>query len=168
MLRSTCQFNVGVAYLLLALNCNAAPSLTELEARTGMKGVSDSLLSEVNAYGVRDDSQYLIDLANNNGPDDLGGQKFMMVLLQTILPGLNFVGEYQISGVEYDDPEALRSVINEDGTITLTLPSRIGEISYIDMKIGSTSSAIIGNLYFKDIELRPDSSVTLIPRPDGQ
>jgi len=168
MLRSTCQFNVSVAYLLLALNCNAAPSLTELEARTGMKGISDSLLSEVNAYGVREDSQYLIDLANNNGPDELGGQKFMMVLLQTVLPGLHFVSDYQITDVEYDDPEAPRSTINEDGTITLKLPSRIGEISYIDMRIGSATNAIIGNLRFKDIQLRPTSTVTLVPRPDGQ
>ncbi|MEK9711300.1 MAG: hypothetical protein VW258_01930 [Thalassolituus sp.] len=142
--------------------------MEELEQRIGLKGIPDSGLSTVNAFGIEEDSQYLIDLANNNGPDEISGQSFIMMTLQAVLPGLNFVGDYQISGVEYLDPEGPRSIINGDGTISLVLPSRISEISYIGMKLNPEDSAIIGNLLFKNIEIETGSTVTLLPRPEGQ
>ena len=157
--------------ILLTLSATyvfAAPDIRELELRTGMTSISDTNLATVNALGIEEDSQYLIDLANNSGPDELGGQNLLMVALQAALPGLNFIGDYLITGVHYTNPDAPRSVINDDGSITLILPDRIDEVAYRNMKVNPTDLYTMGDLLFKNITLEPESSVTLIPRPDGQ
>ena len=144
---------------------HAGPTMQELEQRTGMAGLGDDNMQNISAQGITEDSQYLIDLGNNSGPDEEGGLKTLMVLFQAGLPLLNFVGDYEISGISYDDPDGPRSIVNEDGTISLVLPSSIDEIAYRNMAIGDTSADILGDLYFRNISTVPDSTVTLIPRP---
>jgi hypothetical protein len=150
----------------MSANISAGPSRNDLEQRTGLISLEDKRLQSVTAQGIREDSQYLIDLADNNGPGDEGGLKTIMVLLQAGLPLLQLVGEYEISGVTYDDPDAPRSVVNEDGTVTLILPSSIEEIAYRDMQLGETPSGVLGDLYFRNISTIPESTVTLVPRSD--
>jgi hypothetical protein len=150
----------------VSTNISAGPSKNDLEQRTGLISLEDKRLQSVTAQGIRENSQYLIDLGNNNGPDDEGGLKTIMVVFQTALPLLQFVGDYEINGVTYDDPDAPRSIVNEDGSLTLLLPSSIEEIAYRDMQLGETPSGVLGGLYFRNISTLPESTVTLIPRPD--
>ncbi|WP_139325790.1 hypothetical protein [Thalassolituus maritimus] len=147
-----------------ACAANAGPSMQELEQRIGLASIGDDNMQNISAQGINEDSQYLIDLGNNTGPDDEGGLKTLMVLFQTGLPLLNFVGDYEINGVSYDDPDGPRSIVNEDGSISLVLPSNIDEIAYRNMTIGETNTDILGDLYFRNISTVPDSTVTLIPR----
>ena len=153
---SIISFSVSTAY--------AGPSMQELEQRTGLSGLGDDNMQNISAQGINEDSQYLIDLGNNSGPNEEGGLKTLMVLFQTGLPLLNFVGDYEINGINYDDPDGPRSIVNEDGTISLVLPSSIDEIAYRNMAIGDTSTDILGDLYFRNISTIPESTVTLIPR----
>jgi len=150
---------------LLSLNVKAGPMQSDLESRTGMQSIQDSALQAITAQGIKEDSQYLIDLAENNGPDDEGGLKTIMTLLQTGLPVLNFFGDYEITGITYDDPVAPRSTVNEDGSLSLLVPSQINEIAYRDMKVDPNSNITLGDLTFRNISSLPDSTVTLIPRP---
>jgi len=145
----------------------AGPSVQELEQRTGLASLADDNMQNISAQGINEDSQYLIDLGNSSGPDEESGLKTLMVLFQAGLPLLNFVGDYEITGVTYDDPDGPRSIVNDDGTISLVLPSSIDEIAYRNMSIGNTGSDIIGDLYFRNISTVPDSTVTLIPRPEA-
>ena len=145
----------------------AGPTIQELEQRIGLASLGDDNMQDISAQGINEDSQYLIDLGNNNGPDDEGGLKTLMVLFQAGLPFLNFVGDYEISGVSYDDPDGPRSIVNEDGSISLVLPSSIDEIAYRNMSIGDASTKRVGDLYFRNISTVPDSTVTLIPRPEA-
>ncbi|TNC84973.1 MAG: hypothetical protein CSH37_09235 [Thalassolituus sp.] len=152
--------------LIMSANISAGPSRNDLEQRTGLISLEDKRLQSVTAQGIREDSQYLIDLADSNRPDDEGGLKTIMVLLQAGLPLLQLVGDYEINGVTYDDPDAPRSVVNADGTLTLLLPSSIEEIAYRDMQLGETPTGVLGDLYFRNISTLPDSTVTLVPRSD--
>ncbi len=171
---NTCGRTSGLSKLIQlsvmtvsACAANAGPSMQELEQRIGLASIGDDNMQNISAQGINEDSQYLIDLGNNNGPDDEGGLKTLMVLFQAGLPLLNFVGDYEISGINYDDPDGPRSIVNEDGTISLILPSSIDEIAYRNMAIGDTSTDILGDLYFRNISTVPDSTVTLIPRPEA-
>ena len=145
----------------------AGPTMQELEQRIGLASLGDDNMQSISAQGINEDSQYLIDLGNNNGPDDEGGLKTLMVLFQAGLPLLNFVGDYEITGVNYSDPDDPRSVVNEDGSISLLLPSSIDEIAYRNMTIGDANTNTLGDLYFRNISTVPDSTVTLIPRPEA-
>ena len=122
----------------------AGPTMQELEQRIGLASVGDDNMQSISAQGINEDSQYLIDLGNNNGP-----------------------GDYEITGVNYSDPDDPRSVVNEDGSISLLLPSSIDEIAYRNMTIGDASTNTLGDLYFRNISTVPDSTVTLIPRPEA-
>lgn len=171
---NTCGRTSGISKLIqlsaMTLSTSAAlagPTMQELEQRIGLASLGDDNMQSISAQGINEDSQYLIDLGNNNGPDDEGGLKTLMVLFQTGLPLLNFVGDYEITGVNYSDPDDPRSVVNEDGSISLLLPSSIDEIAYRNMTIGHASTNILGDLYFRNISTVPDSTVTLIPRPEA-
>lgn len=170
---NTCGRTSGLSKLIQlsvmtvsACAANAGPSMQELEQRIGLASLADDNMQTISAQGINEDSQYLIELGNNSGPDEEGGLKTLMVLFQAGLPLLNFVGDYEITGVSYDDPDGPRSIVNDDGTISLVLPSSIDEIAYRNMSIGSTGTDIIGDLYFRNISTVPDSTVTLIPRPE--
>ncbi len=171
---NTCGRRSGISKLiqlsvitLSASTAYAGPTIQELEQRIGLASLGDDNMQDISAQGINEDSQYLIDLGNNNGPDDEGGLKTLMVLFQAGLPFLNFVGDYEISGVSYDDPDGPRSIVNEDGSISLVLPSSIDEIAYRNMSIGDASTKRVGDLYFRNISTVPDSTVTLIPRPEA-
>lgn len=171
---NTCERTSGILKLIqlsvMTLSTSAAlagPTMQELEQRIGLASLGDDNMQSISAQGINEDSQYLIDLGNNNGPDDEGGLKTLMVLFQAGLPLLNFVGDYEITGVNYSDPDDPRSVVNEDGSISLLLPSSIDEIAYRNMTIGDANTNTLGDLYFRNISTVPDSTVTLIPRPEA-
>lgn len=171
---NTCGRTSGISKLiqlsvimLSASTAYAGPTIQELEQRIGLASLGDDNMQNISAQGINEDSQYLIDLGNNNGPGDEGGLKTLMALFQAGLPFLNFVGDYEISGVSYDDPDGPRSIVNEDGSISLVLPSSIDEIAYRNMTIGDANTNTLGDLYFRNISTVPDSTVTLIPRPEA-
>ena len=141
-------------------------SSKEFYRKMHMKPLNNENMNEVAAQGIREDSDYLIELGNNNGPQEEAGQRVFTFFLQSVLGGLNLVTDYEISDVTYSDPDAERVVLNEDGSFTILMPSRIGEIAYRDLSVSGSTGQIIGDLFFRDIRMTDASVVTLIPRPE--
>lgn len=70
--------------------------------------------------------------------------------------------QVSISDVEYD-PANSSAVLNKDGSMTLRLPSTIGEISFKNIRVGSaTSGPSFGSIDIRNIDLR-GTTITVKP-----
>jgi hypothetical protein len=70
--------------------------------------------------------------------------------------------QVSISDVEYD-PANSTAVLNKDGSMTLRLPSTIGEISFRNIRVGAaTSGPSFGSIDIRNIDLR-GTTITVKP-----
>src|SRR5262249_46336638 len=61
------------------------------------------------------------------------------------------------------DPANSKAVVNKDGSVTLKLPSTIGEISFKNIRVGgATSGPSFGNIEIKNIDFR-GTTITVSP-----
>lgn len=67
-----------------------------------------------------------------------------------------------MSGVTYD-PANSQAVLGKDGSVTLRLPSTIGEISFHNIRVGTHPGPGFGNIDIHDIDLR-GTTITVRPR----
>jgi hypothetical protein len=58
-----------------------------------------------------------------------------------------------VRDVTYDAANS-HAVINKDGSITLRMPSTIGEISFRNIRVGSAPGPRFGSVEIRDIDLR--------------
>jgi hypothetical protein len=73
-----------------------------------------------------------------------------------------FGAEASIRDVVYD-PANSRAVVNKDGSVTLRLPSTIGEISFRNIRVGNAiSGPAFGSISLHDIDLR-GTTITVKP-----
>lgn len=158
ILNTTADANAGAHDELL--------SKDELYSRMHMAPLENDTMDSVSAQGIRDNADYLIDMTNNGGPDDEAGERTFMFFLESLLAGLELMTDYEISDISYDDPDARIITQNDDGSITVLLPSRIGEIAYRDLAVKGQEDSPLGDLFFRDIRTAPGSNVVLIPRPE--
>ncbi len=145
----------------------------EREGVRGMRALSDAELGEVVAQGRDDDALRdqarqaelrLIALAGQ------GGQQGLQTALQHTLPndGVRVLGELAavfnplalllsadttVRDVSYD-PANSHATLNRDGSVTLRLPSTIGEISFRNIRVGSQPGPTFGSIEIHDIDLR--------------
>lgn len=71
--------------------------------------------------------------------------------------------ETSVSDVAYD-PEQSSAVVNKDGSVTLRLPTTIGEIKFRNIRVGqATSGPSFGSIALHDIDLR-GTTITVTPR----
>ena len=62
------------------------------------------------------------------------------------------------------DPENAKAVVNRDGSVTLRLPSSIGELSFRNIRVkGDTEGYSMGSIVIRGIDLR-GSSITVAGR----
>jgi hypothetical protein len=139
----------------------------------GMRTLSDEELGDVTAQGRNDDALRdqarqaelrLIALAAQ------GGQHGLQTAVQHALPndGVRVLGELAavfnplalmlsadttVRDVSYD-PANSQATVNKDGSITLRLPSTIGEISFRNIRVGSQPGPTFGSIEIHDIDLR--------------
>jgi hypothetical protein len=139
----------------------------------GMRAMSDAELGEVVAQGRDDDALRdqarqaelrLIALAGQ------GGQPGLQTAVQHALPndGVRVLGELAavfnplalllsadttVRDVSYD-PANSQATLNRDGSVTLRLPSTIGEISFRNIRVGSQPGPTFGSIEIHDIDLR--------------
>ena len=132
-----------------------------LAARVGMKWVEDDFMSAHVAQGFADNVEYLENVMNQTVPTDEAPETALMTATQVVVPFLQLFTDYEMSGVEYDDPLADQVIFNEDETVTLILPDRIGEIAYRNFKARDSSGAALGDIYLNDIELFEGSQIIL-------
>ena len=133
-----------------------------LAKRVGMTAIYDDGMSKVVAQGFREDLDYLMAVVDQSGPTDQAPEIALMAAIQSAMPFLSVFTGYEISGIQYDDPEAERVIFNADATVTLVLPDRIGEIAYRDFKAKDSSGAALGDVIFSDIHLLDNSTLRLI------
>jgi hypothetical protein len=149
----------------------------------GMRTLSDEELGNVTAKGrndeaLRDQARQaelrLIALAAQ------GGQQGLQAAVQHALPndGVRVLGELAtvfnplalllsadttVRDVSYD-PGNSHATVNKDGSITLRLPSTIGEISFRNIRVGSHPGPTFGSIEIHDIDLR---GTTISVKPIG-
>jgi hypothetical protein len=159
------------------------PGESGRENGRGMRALSDEELSDVSAQGRNDDALRdqarqaelrLIALAAQ------GGQQGLHAAVQHALPndGVRVLGELAtvfnplalrlsadttVRDVSYD-PANSHATVNKDGSITLRLPSTIGEISFRNIRVGSHPGPTFGSIEIHDIDLR---GTTISVKPIG-
>ena len=145
----------------------------EREFGRGLRALSDAELGEVTAQGRNDDA--LRDQARQAelrliALGAQGGQQGLQAAVQHALPndGVRVLGELAtvfnplalllsadttVRDVSYD-PANSHATVNKDGSITLRLPSTIGEISFRNIRVGSHPGPTFGSIEIHDIDLR--------------
>jgi hypothetical protein len=168
------------AYAAVTAAPAAAVSIRALGERS-LRELSDEELSEIMAQGRDDDAlrdqarqleQRLTALTGVAGaqaaqnlthalPD--GGVRVLGELAQVFNPlMLMLSADTTVSGVTYD-AEHSHAVVNKDGSITLRMPSTIGEISFRNIRVGSGPGPSFGSVEIRDIDLR-GTTISVRPR----
>jgi hypothetical protein len=92
-----------------------------------------------------------------------GGVRVLGELAQVFNPlAMLLSADTIMSGVSYDAANS-HAVINKDGSITLRMPSTIGEISFRNIRVGSAPGPSFGSVEIRDIDLR-GTTVSVKPR----
>jgi len=157
------------------------------ESGRGMRTLSDEELGEVSGQGRKDD-QLGDALRDQTRQAELrlialaaqGGQQGLQAAVQHALPndGVRVLGELAavfnplalllsadttVRDVSYD-PANSHATLNKDGSVTLRLPSTIGEISFRNIRVGSHPGPTFGSIEIHDIDLR---GTTISVKPIG-
>ncbi len=83
-----------------------------------------------------------------------GGVRVLGELAQVFNPLMLLLSaDTTVRGVTYDAANS-HAVINKDGSITLRMPSTIGEISFRNIRVGSAPGPSFGSVEIRDIDLR--------------
>lgn len=62
--------------------------------------------------------------------------------------------DIRLQGTTVYDPANSHATLNRDGSVTLHLPSTIGEISFRNIRVGSRPGPTFGSIEIHDIDLR--------------
>jgi hypothetical protein len=138
-----------VAALLAPLETYAATALPVFAANAPMmRQLSDEELGAVSAQGLNDELvQHVRQQINSNGLEVIGD------LTKALHPVLSFLeSDTSMRNVVYDPAKAAASV-GKDGTLTLNLPTSIGEISFQNIRVRGSDGASFGNITIKGIDL---------------
>jgi hypothetical protein len=172
------------AYAAVAAAPAAAVSTRAFGERS-LRELSDEELGEIMAQGGRDDALNdalreqarqaelrLGALAGQAGihaaqaaqralPD--GGVRVLGELAQVFNPlAMLLSADTVVRDVTYDAANS-HAVINKDGSITLRMPSTIGEISFRNIRVGSAPGPSFGSVEIRDIDLR-GTTISVKPR----
>jgi len=122
--------------------------------------LTDDDLDAVSAAGLPDIVVRHLDREKSKG----SGLDQLRSLAAMVNPVLNFLdAETTISGVTYDSSNS-KAILNADGSITLSMPSSIGEISFENIRVrGDKSGASFGSISMKNIDLT-GTTITLSVR----
>ncbi len=117
------------------------------EGRSGLLALSEEDLGEIAAQGL--DDRLLHQVRSQDA-----GVKTLGKLVSAMNPVLDFLeADTTIKDVVYD-PARAKSTVNPDGSITLSMPSSIGEINFDNIRVkGDTSGASFGSISIKAIDL---------------
>jgi hypothetical protein len=123
-------------------------------AARALRALSEEELGDSSAQGLSDDLIYAVKQARGNGVEVVGA---MSRLLNPVLGFLE--ADTTMKNVVYD-PGKAAATINKDGTLTLSLPSSIGEIAFNNIRIKGTEGSSFGSISIKGIDLT-GTSITL-------
>jgi hypothetical protein len=162
----------------------AAPAVavsTRALGERSLRELSDEELGEIMAQGRDDDALRdqarqaelrLAALVGQTGahaaanaqhalPD--GGVRVLGELAQVFNPlAMLLSADTSVRDVTYDAANS-HAVVNKDGSITLRMPSTIGEISFRNIRVGSAPGPSFGSVEIRDIDLR-GTTISVKPR----
>ena len=162
---------------------SSSQSTSGSQKTSSLRALTEDELSETRGQGIQDDTlgQWLnlnnaINKFSYSGKteDYLKGQNNLFQQPDSGLKVLGDMGKLlnplllmldaktTIKDVVYDTADA-GSVLNPDGSITLKMPSSIGEISFHDIRIKGSTGPSFGNIDIKGIDLR-GTTVTIKAR----
>jgi len=164
----------------------AAPAAAVSTRLPGMRALSDDELGDVAAQGRNDDAlrdhvrQAELRLAALAGEGDGQSQGLQAALrhlpanervrvlgeLAKVFDPLASVltADTTVSDVVYDTANS-QATMNKDGSVTLRLPSTIGEIRFENIRVGSQPGPTFGSIEIHDIDLR---GTTISVKPLGR
>lgn len=157
-----------------------APRLLASERSGGLRPLSDDELGEIAAQGRDDDALReqalraelrVVALGSQAGrPDALAllahggdGVQVLGELTRLFNPLSALLGaQGSMRDVVYD-PANSTALLNKDGSLTLRLPSTIGEIQFHNIRVGgATSGPSLGSIDIRNIDLR---GTTIVVKP---
>jgi hypothetical protein len=114
----------------------------------GMQPLSEEELGATSAQGLNDELvQHVKQQINNNGLEVIGD------LAKALNPVLGFLeSDTTMKNVVYD-PTKAAATIAKDGTLTLNLPTSIGEISFQNIRVRGSEGPSFGSISIKGIDL---------------
>jgi hypothetical protein len=114
----------------------------------GMQPLSEEELGATSAQGLNDELvQHVKQQINNNGLEVIGD------LARALNPVLGFLeSDTTMKNVVYD-PTKAAATIAKDGTLTLNLPTSIGEISFQNIRVRGSEGPSFGSISIKGIDL---------------
>ncbi|SDI61348.1 hypothetical protein SAMN05216189_100721 [Pseudomonas delhiensis] len=137
-----------------------APAIGQSHQQRGLKPLSDSEMSGINAQGFDEALQSLF--VSAEAGDGVGTMKQLARLVLPVVDSLQ--AETSMKDVVYDT-EHLASNVNPDGSISLRLPSSIGEMRFDNIRVaGAPQSQSMGSLSLQDIDLS-QASLRVSMRP---
>ncbi|WP_275628864.1 hypothetical protein [Pseudomonas sp. 273] len=137
-----------------------APAIGQSHQPRGLKPLSDSEMSGINAQGFDETLQSLF--VSAEAGDGVGTMKQLARLVLPVVDSLQ--AETSMKDVVYDT-EHLASNVNPDGSISLRLPSSIGEMRFDNIRVaGAPQSQSMGSLSLQDIDLS-QASLRVSMRP---
>jgi hypothetical protein len=144
--------------LLAPLETYAAQALpmaaASAPAARALRALSEEELGDTSAQGLSDDLVNAVKQARGSGVEVVGE---MSKLLNPVLGFLE--ADTTMKNVVYD-PSKAAATINKDGSLTLSLPSSIGEIAFNNIRIKGTEGSSFGSISIKGIDLT-GTSITL-------
>lgn len=114
----------------------------------GMQPLSEEELGATSAQGLNDELvQHVKQQINNNGVEVIGD------LAKALNPVLGFLeSDASMKNVVYD-PAKAAATIARDGSLTLNLPTSIGEISFQNIRVRGSEGPSFGSISIKGIDL---------------
>jgi hypothetical protein len=123
-------------------------------AARALRALSEEELGDASAQGLSDDLVNAVRQAKGNGVEVIGE------IGKLLNPVLGFLeADTTMKNVVYD-PAKAAATINKDGSLTLSLPSSIGEIAFNNIRIKGTEGSSFGSISIKGIDLT-GTSITL-------
>lgn len=143
--------------LLAPMESYAAEALPAIAATTpvvlarsqsGLQMMTEDELGDTAAQGLSDDLVAAVkQQVKTNGLDVIGD------MAKIVNPLLGFLdADSSMKDVVYD-PSKAAATINKDGTITLSLPSSIGEINFDNIRVKGSDGPTFGSVSIKGIDL---------------
>ncbi len=114
----------------------------------GLQALTEDELSDTSAQGLNDDLVAAVKQhAKGNGLEIVGD---MAKILNPVLGFLE--SDTSMKNVVYD-PTKAAATINKDGSMTLSLPTSIGEINFNNIRVRGSDGPSFGSIQIKNIDL---------------
>ncbi len=132
-----------------------------VQARTGMKSLSELEMSAVTGQGVMTNYERLLDIVDNDlKSDDELAATTLESLASSLIPGTNLLdADLEISGVEYEPGP--RTTINADGSLDIQLPTNIKQIAFRNVRVAGSEGQHMGDVIVRDLSFGAGTSVKI-------